>query len=155
MKGAVHMRPIIKTVAFISAIAMSISSYSGLINTNTVYAADDTEILSSQLSMPIISIDTLGNSVTTKNSYTDAKISIYDENGETDTNNADIQIRLRGNLTLFADKKSYRFKFRKKENPLGVGDGAAKSWNLVANYYEERTSQENGVSMIWVHFFLR
>ena len=66
MKGAVHMRPIIKTVAFISAIVMSISSYSGLINTNTVYAADDTEILSSQLSMPIISIDTLGNSVTTK-----------------------------------------------------------------------------------------
>ena len=48
------MRPIIKTVAFISAIAMSISSYSGLINTNTVYAADGTEILSSQLSMPII-----------------------------------------------------------------------------------------------------
>ena len=43
---------------------------------------------------------------------------------------------MRGNLTLFADKKSYRFKFQKKENPLGVGDGAAKSWNLVANYYD-------------------
>ncbi|MFR3811458.1 MAG: CotH kinase family protein [Ruminococcus callidus] len=34
------------------------------------------------------------------------------------------------------DKKSYRFKFPKKSNPLHLGDGSAKSWNLVANYYD-------------------
>ena len=34
------------------------------------------------------------------------------------------------------DKKSYKFKFPKKANPLELGDGEAKSWNLVANYFD-------------------
>lgn len=101
-----------------------------------VNAVTNEEIISEQLSMPIVSIDTLGNSVNTKESYTDAKVTIYDENGTIDTQNADIAIRLRGNVTLNLDKKSYRFKFPKKTNPLSLGDGAAKSWNLVANYYD-------------------
>ncbi len=102
----------------------------------TANAITNDEIVEEQLSMPIVSIDTLGNSVNTKESYTDAKITIYDENGTIDTENADIAIRLRGNVTLNLDKKSYRFKFPKKANPLTLGDGAAKSWNLVANYYD-------------------
>lgn len=101
-----------------------------------VNAVTNEEIISEQLTMPIVSIDTLGNSVNTKESYTSAKITIYDENGNIDTENADISIRLRGNVTLHLDKKSYRFKFPKKANPLRLGDGAAKSWNLVANYYD-------------------
>lgn len=101
-----------------------------------VNAVTNEEIILEQLSMPIVSIDTLGNSVNTKESYTSAKITIYDENGNIDTENADISIRLRGNVTLNLDKKSYRFKFPKKANPLSLGDGAAKSWNLVANYYD-------------------
>ena len=130
------MKPITKTVAFIAAMVMSISSSTGFANSNQVFAADDTEILASQLSMPIVSIDTLGNSVNTKNSYTSAKISIYDEEGTLSTDSEDISIRLRGNITLNVDKKSYRFKFSKKANPLGLGDGAAKSWNLVANHFD-------------------
>lgn len=102
----------------------------------TANAITNDEIVDEQLSMPIVSIDTLGNSVNTKESYTDAKVTIYDENGTIDTQNADIAIRLRGNVTLNLDKKSYRFKFPKKTNPLSLGDGAAKSWNLVANYYD-------------------
>ncbi len=102
----------------------------------TANAITNDEIVDEQLSMPIVSIDTLGNSVNTKESYTDAKVTIYDENGTIDTQNADIAIRLRGNVTLNLDKKSYRFKFPKKTNPLSFGDGAAKSWNLVANYYD-------------------
>lgn len=102
----------------------------------TVNAVTSDEIVGEQLSMPIVSIDTLGNSVNTKESYTDAQVTIYDENGNIDTDNADISIRLRGNVTLTLDKKSYRFKFPKKANPLNLGDGAAKSWNLVANYYD-------------------
>ncbi|MFR3811459.1 MAG: hypothetical protein ACLTXT_02925 [Ruminococcus callidus] len=43
--------------------------------------------------MPVISIDTLGNSVNTKESYTDAKITIWDENGTIDTEDASISIR--------------------------------------------------------------
>jgi len=102
----------------------------------TANAITNDEIVEEQLSMPIVSIDTLGNSVNTKESYTDAKITIYDENGTIDSENADISIRLRGNVTLNLDKKSYRFKFPKKANPLTLGDGTAKSWNLVANYYD-------------------
>lgn len=63
--------------------------------------------------MPIVSIDTLGNSVNSKENYTSAKITIYNENGNVDTENADISIRL-----------------------LSLGDGSAKSWNLVANFYD-------------------
>ena len=84
--------------------------------------------------MPVVSIDTLGNGVYSKGTYSDAKITIYDENGQTDTDNADISIRLLGNITLRCEKKSYKFKFPKKENPLSLGHGAAKSWNLVANF---------------------
>lgn len=103
---------------------------------NTANAVTNDEMLNEQLTMPIVSIDTLGNSVNTKESYTSAAITIYDENGNIDTDNADISIRLRGNVTLNLDKKSYRFKFPKKTNPLNLGDGSAKSWNLVANYYD-------------------
>ena len=102
----------------------------------TANAVTNEEIVADQLSMPIVAIDTLGNSVNSKDSYTDAKITIYNENGNIDTDNSDISIRLRGNITLRVDKKSYKFKFPKKANPLELGDGAAKSWNLVANYFD-------------------
>lgn len=100
----------------------------------SVNAVTNDEIIAEQLSMPIVSIDTLGNGVYSKETYSDAKITIYDENGQTDTDDADILIRLRGNITLRCEKKSYKFKFPKKANPLNLGDGAAKSWNLVANF---------------------
>ena len=102
----------------------------------TANAVTDEEIVADQLSMPIVSIDTLGNGVNSKDNYTDAKVNIYEENGNIDTDNSDISIRLRGNITLRVDKKSYKFKFPKKANPLELGDGAAKSWNLVANYFD-------------------
>lgn len=102
----------------------------------SVHAETNEEMLEQQLSMPIVSIDTLGNSVNSKENYTSAQITIYDENGNVDTENTDISIRLRGNVTLNLDKKSYKFKFPKKANPLSLGDGSAKSWNLVANYYD-------------------
>ena len=100
----------------------------------SVNAMTNDEIIAEQLSMPIVSIDTLGNGVYSKETYSDAKITIYDENGQTDTDDADISIRLRGNITLRCEKNSYKFKFPKKANPLNLGEGAAKSWNLVANF---------------------
>ena len=102
----------------------------------TVDVSVHEEILKQQLTMPVISIDTLGKSVRTKDYYTSALITIWDEDGRLDTETTGISIRLRGNITLNVDKKSYRIKFPQKENPLGLGDGAAKSWNLVANYYD-------------------
>lgn len=84
----------------------------------TANAITNDEIVDEQLSMPIVSIDTLGNSVNTKESYTSAKITIYDENGNIDTENADISIRLRGNVTLNIDKKAIGSSFRKRQIPL-------------------------------------
>ncbi len=117
----------ISTMLCISCIPMQNSA---------VAVEGDTEILAEQLSMPIVSIDTLGNSISTKEYYVDAQVTIYDENGAVDIDTSDISIRLRGNMTLNAPKKSYRFKFPEKQNPLTIGDGAAKSWNLVANYHD-------------------
>lgn len=119
----------------LTAVVMAVCTLSVLPQTVASAITND-EILEQQLTMPVISIDTLGNSVNTKESYTDAKITIWDENGTIDTEDASISIRLRGNSTLNLDKKSYRFKFPKKSNPLHLGDGSAKSWNLVANYYD-------------------
>lgn len=119
----------------LTAAVMAVCTLSVLPQTAASAITND-EILEQQLTMPVISIDTLGNSVNTKESYTDAKITIWDENGTIDTEDANISIRLRGNSTLNLDKKSYRFKFPKKSNPLHLGDGSAKSWNLVANYYD-------------------
>lgn len=79
-----------------------------------VNAVINDEILAEQLSMPIVSIDTLGNSVNSKGSYTNAKVTIYDENGQTDTDDADISIRLRGNITLRCEKRATNSSFRKK-----------------------------------------
>lgn len=119
----------------VTAAVMAACTFSVLPQT-TASAITNGEILEQQLTMPVISIDTLGNRVNTKESYTDAKITIWDETGTIDTDDANISIRLRGNSTLNLDKKSYRFKFPKKSNPLHLGDGSAKSWNLVANYYD-------------------
>ena len=107
-----------------------------MIPINTVVAADSSAIIEEQLDMPIIAIDTLGNSVNTKESYTTATVTIWNENGELDTAETEVQIRLRGNVTLNSPKKSYKFKFARKQNPLSLGDGAGKSWNLVANYFD-------------------
>lgn len=106
------------------------------------------EVLAEQLSMPIVCIDTLGSGIYSKESYSDAKITIYDENGQTDTDDADIAIRLRGNITLRCEKKSYKFKFPQKANPLNLGKGAAKSWNLVANFND--TSLLRNMAAYWL-----
>ena len=119
----------------------------------SVNAGTNDEILADQLSMPIVSIDTLGNSVSSKESYTDAKVTIYDENGTIDTDNADISIRLRGNITLNVAKKSYKFKFPKKANPLSLGDGAAKSWNLVAKSHAEYLAEWLDQRIIWLNTY--
>ena len=125
-----------KVFSIICVTALTASALMPFLTTNTVIAADDTSFVSEQLDMPIVSIDTLGNSVNTKESYTTAAVTIWNENGEIDTPETQVQIRLRGNVTLNLNKKSYKFKFDKKQNPLSLGDGAGKSWNLVANYYD-------------------
>lgn len=86
------------------------------------------------LDMPIVSITTPeGTKINTKEEYVSASIEIIDEKGVVDMEQTDISIRLRGNSTLNAEKKSYKVKFDKKQNPLNLGDGKGKTWALLAN----------------------
>lgn len=125
-----------KMFSVVCAAIITVCTCVQIMPSNNAAAADNTAIIEEQLDMPIVSINTLGNSINSKEYYTTAAVTIWNENGELDTNETEVLIRLRGNVTLNLDKKSYKFKFDKKQNPLSLGDGAGKSWNLVANYYD-------------------
>ncbi|HEX2926687.1 MAG TPA: CotH kinase family protein [Ruminiclostridium sp.] len=95
------------------------------------------EIEKKQLEMPIITVNTVSESkIDTKEKYTDAQISIINDDGKYDVTNMATSIKLRGNSSLNADKKSYKMKFEEKQNLLNVGEGKAKTWTLIANYYD-------------------
>lgn len=108
-----------------------------------VFAADtgkSTKLLSSeveyeQYEMPIISITTASQvEITSDIEYVDAKISIIDDEGNFEMTDMSTAIRLRGSSSAHADKKSYKFKFEKKQNLLNIGDGKGKPWLLIANH---------------------
>ena len=125
-----------KILSVICAAVTALFTTWHMIPMNTVFSAVNTEFIEEQLDLPVISIDTLGKSISNKKEYAPSIVTIWDKNGVLDTPETDIQFRLRGNSTLYVDKKSYKFKFDKKQNPLGVGDGPGKGWNLLANYYD-------------------
>lgn len=101
----------------------------------TDVASSSTEY--SQLEMPIISIHTASKSeISSNEEYTDAQISIINAEGTYEMTDKATSIRLRGNASLAAPKKSYKLKFKEKQNLLNVGDGEGKVWTLIANYYD-------------------
>ncbi|MGN0614729.1 CotH kinase family protein [Ruminococcus flavefaciens] len=102
----------------------------------SAFSAEESSIIEEQLDMPIISIDTLGKKINDKSQYAPSKVTIWDKNGELEIPETEVKIRLRGNSTLHCEKKSYKFKFDKKQNPLGIGNGSGKGWNLLANYFD-------------------
>ncbi len=90
-----------------------------------------------QFEMPIIAVNTdSGSEISSKEVYTDAKISIINTQGNYEMTDMDMSIKLRGNSTLYADKKSYKIKFDEKQNLLNIGSGKGKTWCLIANYYD-------------------
>ena len=70
--------------------------------------------------------------ITSKEDYVASTITITDEGYE--LKNAVANIRLRGNSSLNAPKKSYKIKFDKKQDLFGFGSD--KEWALIANYYD-------------------
>ena len=107
-----------KIIPVIFAALISVHTFCQMIPSGSAYSADDTPIAEEQLDMPVIYIDTLGNKIDTKDEYTASTVRILDKNGVLDTPETSVQIRLRGNATLHCDKKSYKFKFDQKENPV-------------------------------------
>lgn len=87
------------------------------------------------LEMPVLHITTeTEEDVTSKTDYIGGTVSITNCEARYAMKNAAIEIRGRGNNSWTYDKKSYRFRFDEKENPLGIGKEAHKSWNLIANH---------------------
>ena len=86
---------------------------------------------------PVISIDTDDVAITTKESYVAAKISTSNTEDEFILTDEAAEVRLRGNYSLKPDKKSYRIKFKTKQNLFGQDIGAARTWVLIANFCDK------------------
>ena len=85
--------------------------------------------------LPIINIDTFGQSINSKAEYTTMNFSI--ENCEDELVDVAGGIRLRGNSSFYFVKKPYRIKFDKKQSLFGLDK--AKSWVLLADYIDPST----------------
>ena len=98
---------------------------------NTSSGTSKKEIV--QKEMPIFRIDTENATpITSKEEYVAGTLSISNTE-EYDASDLTLGIRGRGNYSWSGtEKKSYRIKFDKKYQPLGQGNGPAKSWTLLA-----------------------
>ena len=99
----------------------------------SVFAA---ERPSEQLSLPVIALQTADGFGFIKDEYVDVSVSVWDENGTDDLTDTAALARLRGNSSRAAPKKSYKLHFPEKANPLETGDGKAKTWALIGNYFD-------------------
>lgn len=97
--------------------------------------------------MPVIRIDTQSGSndfitkpdrnykLTNKIEYEDCTITVDNCDEKYALEEVSAQVKARGNYTLNYSKKGIRIKFNKKQNLLGLNDGAkCKSWVLFANW---------------------
>lgn len=74
----------------------------------------------------------VSQTITSKLEYVDGTASI--SGSDYSLENAKMKIRLRGNSSLAAPKKSYKIKFDKKQNVFGFSND--KEWALIANYFD-------------------
>ena len=89
--------------------------------------------LTDRAEVPTIYIDTDdGQSITSKDYYKDATITIDGHGIFPSMSATPVQIKGRGNSSWSWPKKPYRLKFAEKQKPLGMTKG--KSWVLLSNY---------------------
>jgi len=88
---------------------------------------------------PVIDIVTDdGRNIEDKREYVGASLSVaHSDGGEYDLSPLAIKIRGRGNATWNMEKKSYRIKLSRRRNLLGIGEGPAKDWVLLANHCDQ------------------
>lgn len=86
------------------------------------------------INLPVISIDTDGKAITSKEDYVDCTVSLLNVDDEYLLDELVAGIRLRGNSTFNLSKKPYRIKFDKKQSPFGWEKN--KSWVLLALYLD-------------------
>ena len=112
------MKRIIKILGFIFLLILCINKKS----TNVKGLVDNNQ----EVNIPQICITT--RSTPPPGEYTKVNISIDGTNNEG-------KIKIRGNSTMWADKKAYKINFDKKQDVLGMGK--AKKWVLLANAYDK------------------
>lgn len=95
-----------------------------------------------QLELPYIEINTENNvAITSKDEYVKADVSVGGtENGSFDMEQTSAKIKGRGNSTWGQPKKPYKIKFDKKQSMFG-SSYKAKSWVLLANYFDKSLSR--------------
>ena len=83
--------------------------------------------------LPLIVINTENNvPVISKEFYVSCSVSVDSKDYNFSFENAEAQIRGRGNTSWDSPKKPYRLKFTEKTDLFG--NGAAKNWTLISNY---------------------
>ncbi len=92
-----------------------------------------------QVGLPVIEISLEGgDEIKSKTQYSRIGLTVRNENGETELEDASAQLRGRGNATWkLMEKKSYKLKLGEKENLLDTGRGKAKDWVLLANHCDQ------------------
>ncbi len=97
--------------------------------------ADSSEYV--QYEMPIVTINTDSDrKIDSDEVYTDTKISVINDDGKYEMSDIATSVKLRGNSSMYSEKKSYKLKFGEKQNLLHIGDGKGKTWCLISNCYD-------------------
>ena len=120
-----------KIIAALLCVFISLSLLVG----RQAFAAVQMEIPAIKTEVPKLVVNTAdgnGTSLEKEDGYTDAQINISD-NGES-VLEKDIIIKVRGNSTAMTAKKSFTFKFDKKQDLFGMGK--SKKWVLLANAFD-------------------
>ncbi len=90
-----------------------------------------------QLSMPLLSITVeCDRTAITKTSYVSGTATLSGCDEKYQLNDFPLEIKGRGHGSWTYDKKGWRLKLSSQRNLLGIGEGSAKTWILVANHID-------------------
>lgn len=88
--------------------------------------------------LPQLHLTTQGGAdILSKEDYITCTADISNVPPEYEANGWTGQIRCRGNTSYTVDKKSFRVKFDRRQQPLGLGNGPCKSWALLAEQVDK------------------
>ncbi len=110
----------------------SICSHEGCDEMQTI-VHEDSQIFTE---LPFFSITTKDMvDIVSKDDYVKCSVTLSNTDYEYEFEGLDAKIKGRGNSTWDAPKKPYKLKFNEKVNLFG--NGAAKTWTILANYYDK------------------
>ncbi len=90
------------------------------------------------MELPILHITTAnGQDVQSKTEYLGASLSVFNTEKDYCLDQLQMEIRGRGNKTWEYEKKSYKLKLSEQQSLLGLGEGKAKKWVLLANVCDQ------------------